>query len=156
MNFEKVFQAHKDRIYRLCKMMAYDENLVDDLVQEVTINLWRSLPNFKGMSKIETWIYRIVVNTSITFNNRHKMYHDRKANFNPTPEQSTHATGILSDLLKETGEHLDSSDKAVLGLYLEGYSYKEISEILDITTNYVGVKLNRIKEKLKQLVHSKK
>jgi len=72
--FRNLIQQHQDKIYRLCRGYLYDQSLADDLYQEVLINLWHSLKIFRRESALSTWIYRVTVNTAITFNRKSKRH----------------------------------------------------------------------------------
>ena len=135
--------------------MVYDYSYVDDVFQEAMSNVWKSLKNFKGKSSIDTWVYRIAINTCITFNNRQKRINAREAeiqeNYAPPLEENNEQLQQLYQAIKQ----LNSSDSSIIGLYLEDFSYKEIAEILGISTSNVGVRLNRIKQKISVIIHQK-
>lgn len=65
--FEQLVKKHKNTIYTVCFMFSKDSEEVNDLFQEVLINIWQGLPSFKGQSKMETWIWRISLNTCISY-----------------------------------------------------------------------------------------
>lgn len=155
IQFTKIFHEQRDKIYRLCKAMVYDYSYVDDVFQEAMSNVWRSLKSFKGKSSIDTWVYRIAINTCITFNNRQKRINAKKAemqeNYSPFVEEANEQLQELHRAIKR----LNASDRSIIGLYLEDFSYKEIAEILGISTSNVGVRLNRIKQKISVIIHQK-
>ena len=148
--FLELVEENKKLIYKVSHM--YCENTTDkkDLFQEIIANLWKAYPDFKGNSKISTWIYRISINTAISWirdyarNNNHIEYTNMIPQIQDDPtiddlyEQLYCAIGILNKL-----------DKALLLLQLDGYSYDEISELIGLTKTNVATKLNRIKMKLK-------
>ncbi len=150
--FESLYHAHKQKVYRLCKVLIYDQSQVNDLFQEVMINVWKSLSGFKGKSKIDTWIYRVTVNTSITFNQRQKRISQQEEKYIQNLPPADIKTNESLVRLMEAIQHLNSAERAIVGFFLEGFSYKEIAEILGISVNNVGVKLNRIKTKLKNTI----
>ncbi|MEL6251654.1 MAG: RNA polymerase sigma factor [Bacteroidota bacterium] len=153
--FTRIFHEQRDKIFRLCKAMVYDYSYVDDVFQEAMSNVWKSLKSFKGKSSIDTWVYRIAINTCITFNNRQKRLTAQKAemqeNFAPVVEEENEQLHQLYQAIKR----LNASDRSIIGLYLEDFSYKEIAEILGISTSNVGVRLNRIKQKISVIIHQK-
>jgi len=149
--FDQFYAEHKDRIYRLCAIMVHDKAQVDDLFQEVLVKIWKGLPGFRNDASLDTWVYRIVNNSSINFNlqlQRNKARVDSSESV-PEPDQPDRTA---QDLLLETINRLTSADRMLIGLYLEGYAYKEIAEILGMTTSHVGVRINRIKTELKSWV----
>jgi RNA polymerase sigma-70 factor (ECF subfamily) len=123
----------------------------EDLFQEVTLQAWKAYPTFRGDAKFSTWLYRVALNTAITFFRKEKkqvpvfstdILPDTTESHNPIEEQ-------VSAMYKAIGE-LSKIDKALIMLYLEDYSYIEIGEMLGISANNVAVKMNRLKAKLKE------
>lgn len=127
-----------------------------DLFQEILYQLWRSYPSFRNESKISTWIYRVALNTAITYLRKQKARPDQSCLTEKFPDMQDDSDQELLDrqfkLLYKSIEKLGKVEKAIIMLYLEGSSYEEISEIIGITSNHVGVKLIRIKTKLKSLI----
>lgn len=141
-------------IMHICRAYSRDEESLKDLVQEVTLQLWRSHKSFKGNSQLSTWVYRVTLNVCLSHSKRMK----RKVETVPLEWKTDSA--IEDDVEKEQIEKLYSgikrlkeSDRAIILLYLEDKSYKEMSDILGITVSNVGVKVNRLKEKLKELIN---
>lgn len=159
--FTKIIKNNRDRLGHLCRVYCDRKADEDDLFQEILIQIWRSLPSFNGEANIDTWIYRLAINTAISFNRRkntRKKYHsdfkeERKA-AKKNRENSSYRSGENEQLDKiyEAISTLDDSEKAIITMHLEGFSYTEISYVVDITENYVGVKLNRIKKKLSKII----
>ena len=151
--FTEVFKENKDRIFRLCYTSLNNKDEVDDLFQEVMTNVWRSLDGFRNESKISTWIYRITVNSALLFNKRFKTKSGRFQNFEHHELEEMHGGGnpfernLDEDLqsLHKAIAKLNSQDRIIIGLFLEEMSYDEITEVVGISRNYVGVKINRIK-----------
>ncbi len=155
--FKQVVEQNKGRILRICKSYAPSEEDCKDMYQEVLINIWKSLETFKGNSEIGTWIYRIAVNTSLTFAG--KQYKRMKLNVDI---ETSNLKSLLDDerdeaLIKENRfqelqvhlNQLSVIDKALMGLVLEGLSTKEISDVIGITEPNVRVKIHRIKDDLR-------
>lgn len=141
-------------IMHLCRAYAQDEESLKDLVQEVTLQLWRSHQSFQGNSQLSTWVYRVTLNVCLS--------HAKKAKKRPdTVSIEGHGHAVDGhDPINEQIEKLylgikklNESDRAIVLLYLEDKSYKEMSEILGISVTHVGVKVNRLKEKLKKIIH---
>jgi len=150
--FLSLLEKHKQIIYKVCFMYASDSESIDDLFQEVTLNLWKAFPRFRGESKTTTWVYRIAVNTCVSW----LRLSDRQP-------QTIPLTVPMSDLMADEQERenlrelytlinrLGKSERALILLWLEERSYEEIAEILDISVSNVGVRINRIKAKLKNM-----
>lgn len=149
---EKIFE-HQALIHKVCKM--YRDNIEDrqDLFQEIMYQLWKSYPSFKGKSKLSTWIYRISLNTAMASFRKKRINHDE--------DIQDHITDLTEDVTEETNEELlfsairklDHFDKAIIGLYLEGMNYSEMAEIMGNNENVIGVRLTRIKAKLKRILN---
>lgn len=147
--FLSLVEQHKQIIYKVCFMYASDDETVNDLFQEVTLNLWKSLPRFRGDSKATTWVYRIAVNTCISWLRvSGKRIKTVPLTFSMTEllsdEQEKENLRELYALINRLGK----LERALILLWLEERSYEEIAEILDISVSNVGVRINRIKAKL--------
>jgi RNA polymerase sigma-70 factor (ECF subfamily) len=150
-DFINTINEYQKIIYKICRL--YRDSLEDqeDLFQEIVYQLWKSYPSFKGISKISTWIYRIALNTALV------SYRKKKINYHNFTEFPENIHPIREDTYSEDEERLffllkklNDAEKSIISLYLEDYSYLEIATIIGISENNVGVKLNRIKNKLKQ------
>ncbi len=160
--FEHIISENKGRLRHLCRVYANRPGDEKDLYQEILIQIWRSLPSFKGNARINTWIYRLAINTAISFVRKKKTrknYYDafkeeqetRKANVNRGLKPSSESSPKV-DKLYNAISMLNPSEKAIITMYLEDFSYSEIAFVTDISENYVGVKLHRIKKKLNQII----
>ena len=155
--FEEVYQANKDKIYRLCLGFTGSNADADDLLQEVLLKIWSNLDGFKGASKIETWVYRVATNTALLFVNRKKRSKTKlqevpsgqlnfiRADHDPSVDLQINKLYAAISTLKEI-------DRIIISLLLEDKSYKEISEITGLEANHIGVKINRIKKDLKKIM----
>lgn len=155
MNTEKEFieliKLHQNIIHKVASVYMQDVTDKEDLFQEVTLQAWKAYPKFRGEAKFSTWLYRIALNTAITFYRKEKKqvptYHTEvipeKVETENTIEEQVKA------MYKAIGD-LSKIDKALVMLYLEDYNYNEIGEMLGISTNNVAVKMNRLKIKLKE------
>jgi RNA polymerase sigma-70 factor (ECF subfamily) len=150
-DFIDLLNKNQRIIYKICNL--YMDNAVDkeDLFQEITLQAWKSFGSFRGDAQFSTWLYRIALNTAITFFRKEK----RKIpvlNTETLPELTDEQNDIenrIKAMYQAIGD-LSKIDKALVMLYLEDYSYIEIGDILGITPNNVAVKMNRIKLKLKE------
>lgn len=150
--FLRVIEEHKRIIYKVCFVYAKDEDTINDLYQEVVLNLWKALPRFRNESKLSTWVYRIALNTCVSYLRLSKRQPQ-------TVPLLLSMSGIFADEqdkenLKELYRligRLGEMERAVILLWLDEKSYKEISEILGISPSVVGVRINRIKAKLREM-----
>ena len=150
-DFLTMVEAQKRTIYKVCYIYANDQDDLNDLFQETVLNLWKSFPRYRGDSKLTTWVYRIATNTCITFL-RHS--HTRPQTIPMTADVSRIAaeegtSERLQELYKLINQ-LGKLERALILLWLEERSYQEMAEILGISKANVAVKLNRVKEKLKE------
>src|SRR5690554_5454996 len=148
---EQVFQ-HQALIHKICRMYRDNREDREDLFQEIIYQLWKSYPQFQGRSKLSTWMYRIGLNTAMaTF---------RKPEFRHSPLEDHHGEAIWmtesasenesDEKLHYAIRQLNEADRAFITLYFEDMSYQEMGEILGISENNVGVRLSRIKEKIRK------
>lgn len=143
---------HKQIVYKVCFMYGGNDDDINDLYQEVMLNLWKAFPRFRGGSKPSTWVYRIAMNTCIS-QLRWKQARPRTVAFT-MPMAELMADSREHDNLKELYSlisRLSVLERALILLWLDDKSYDEISEILGITVSNVGVRINRIKAKLKKM-----
>ena len=156
-----ILNAHKGILYKVMNVYSYDEEDRKDLEQEIIIQIWKSLKNFKNQSKLSTWIYRVALNVSISHNRNASTRNKINASINDVTINNIAATrqddkGFKSQKLHEFTNKLDRFNKAIILLYLDDYSYEEIGEIVGITKGNVGVKINRIKQLLSKQFESQK
>ena len=137
-------------------MYCEDSEDREDLFQEIVLQLWLSFPRFRGESKLSTWMYRIGLNTAITRLRKKK----RRPLLRPisAADQDIADKDGLNDVgyareLQHAIALLNKFDRALMMLYLEEKSYKEMAEIMEISESNVGVKINRIKQKLKTVLN---
>ncbi len=155
--FEKEFlemiTAQQRTIYKVCYIYANGQDDLNDLFQEVVLNLWKSFPRYRGDSSLSTWVYRIAMNTCISFL-RHS--HARPQTIPLTIDVASRLTeeesraGKLKELYRLINR-LGVQERALIMLWLEERSYQEMADILGISKANVAVKLLRTKEKLKRM-----
>ena len=153
--FLSVIETNKGIIYKVANSYCKDTEDRKDLVQEIVLKLWKSFDSYDERFKHSTWIYRIALNTAISFYRKEKT---RKAITNPFSEilfnvadfkdnnQIEESTIFLNQFISE----LKELDKALMLLYLEEKSHKEMAEIIGISETNVATKISRIKNILKQ------
>ena len=150
--FAKTVTQHKGNIYTVCYMFSKDQDEINDLFQEVLINLWEGFKDFRGESKISTWIYRVSLNTCLMMDRKKRRRPDTiplSVNINLF-EDSDEDTKQITLLYKRINL-LQRFDKAIVLLWLENMSYEEIGGVLGITAKNVSIRLVRIKEQLKKM-----
>lgn len=151
--FEQIIEQHKGILYKVARTYCQNDDDRQDLVQEIMIQIWKSLHTYNNSFALTTWLFRISLNVAISFYRKNE---HRKKNTIPLPEEleimyveeSNEKQEMLS-LLDMFISELNHIDKALILLYLEEKSYAEIAEIMAISITNVGTKLGRIKEKLK-------
>lgn len=162
MNKEEQFNAlvaeNNERIKRICSYYNNDQEAQKDIYQEILINIWRSLDSFRGDAAISTWIYRIAVNTALSFTGKAYKYMKLIVRADHREIGNLIANDGIAEKLREEQQFetlqnelnlLSVIDKALISLMLEGLSMKEIANVIGITESNVKVKIHRIKEELK-------
>ena len=149
--FSRMVRENKSTIYTVCYMFSNDADEVSDLFQETLINLWKGFESFRHESKLSTWIYRVAMNTCISADRKKRKLGSKvplsmKINLYDDEDHETKQVRQLHERI----QRLDLIDRAFVMMWLEGMSYEEIAEVVGISVKNVGVKLVRIKEKLKQ------
>jgi RNA polymerase sigma factor (sigma-70 family) len=151
-DFVVLINQNRRLIYKICHLYANNRDDQEDLFQDIVLQLWRAFPSFKGESLITTWMYRVALNTAISWFRKEK----RKPGVQgisvaelQLPELEPTAE---TEILHQAIQHLTQVEKAIVILYLDEKSYQEISDIVGISPSNVGVKINRIKMKLEKIV----
>ncbi|MGY8909599.1 MAG: RNA polymerase sigma factor [Flavobacteriales bacterium] len=151
------FETNQNIAHKICRIYTTNKDAHNDLFQEITIQLWKNYPKFRGDSKFSTWMYRVALNTAISLYRKSTRrvktqdisdfaYKIKGHEYDDTEEKQ------LASLYKAI-HHLNDIDKALIFLYLEDKPYKEIAETLGITSVNARVKMNRAKEKLKNILN---
>ena len=146
-------------IIKICRAYTDSQEDFEDYYQEVCLQIWRSRDKFRGDAKWSTWIYRLSLNICLTLikkkkRNRQHYNSDYKVE-NEAIEDDCAFSDECLNLLYEAIKQLSEIDRAVILLYLEEKPNKEIADIIGTTPNNIGVRVNRIKERLKKLLDGK-
>ena len=158
--FQDLIEQNKGIIYKVANAYCKSEENRKDLIQEILIQIWLSIDKYDDQYKISTWMYRIALNVSISFYRKERR---RDEINNPIPDNiyylsdenlETESTELT--LLKMFIRELKELDRAVIILYLEKNSYKEIADILGLSVTNVATKVGRIKQQLKKKFEEKK
>ena len=122
------------------------------MYQEIVLQLWHAYPRFRGEAKFSTWLYRVAINTAISGLRKRKDFIESfEPDDLPSNEQdSPYQEEQLAQLYRAI-EQLNDIDKAIVMLYLEDKSYEDMEEIMGISSGTLRVKMNRIRQKLRQL-----
>jgi RNA polymerase sigma-70 factor (ECF subfamily) len=149
-------EQYKGLFFKIVRTYAVTAMDMDDLFQEIVIQVWRSIPAWKQRCAVSTWIYRIAINTAVSWTRKekkHRQIEDLDAVQVLVPESGAVVDERLAWLYEEIHQ-MDVIDRSLTLLLLEGFSYKEMAVIIGITESNVGVKISRIKKKL--IVRSQK
>lgn len=142
-------------IHKVCRLYRDSQEDREDLFQEIVYQLWKSFPAFKGESKPSTWVYKIALSTAIAkYRSAKERVREEQVSIEGLAIASSSPDEELQDRLQwlyTVIATLSPVEKAIISLYLDEYSYKDIAAIIGLTENHVGVKMNRIKSKLKEL-----
>jgi RNA polymerase sigma-70 factor (ECF subfamily) len=154
-DFEGLIMEHQALILKICDIYGDQEADKEELFQDIVIHLWKGLSSFKGQSKLSTWIYRVSLNTAISWARKKKKSRlifpdkmpDRPVKASSEKEDQTRIQALYKGI-----NQLKDIEKAIVLLYLEERSYKEIGEIMGISEKNVSVRLVRLKKKLEKLL----
>lgn len=155
LEFERIVEQFSPMISRVCFSFAGKATTFEDLQQDALVNIWRGLPNYRGESKLSSWIYRITLNTCVS----------SVRNFSPSdapymPIEALADTENAPDKRERKEEleylhwlisRLNPIDRSIVLMWLDEFSYDEIAEVIGMPRNSVAVRLHRAKEKLKAL-----
>jgi RNA polymerase sigma factor (sigma-70 family) len=148
-------ESHKGILYKVSKMYMDNHDDQQDLFQEIVCQLWKSYDSFRNESQFSTWMYRVAVNTAIIFLKKEKRKVDKYeiASENiKEDEGDSHIKESQIDHFYKAVQKLEKIDKAIIFYQLEGFSHREIGENLGISEGNARVKLNRAKDKLKEII----
>lgn len=156
--FLQIITENQGIIHKVCSVYCDLDEDRRDLFQEILAQLWKSYPSFRKESKFSTWMYRVALNTAITSFKKDK----RKPDKSGISYESLQLAEDIYDtreeeqirILNKAVSQLSGIEKSIILLFLEDKKYEEIAEITGITQNYVRVKMNRIKKKLKLLMNT--
>ncbi|MFT6096484.1 MAG: RNA polymerase sigma-70 factor (ECF subfamily) [Nonlabens sp.] len=155
--FVKQLDDNQNIVHKICRLYTNDQHAHNDLFQEVTVQLWRAYPKFRGDAKFSTWMYRVALNTAITLyrksTRRVKTQDYESVQFKIADRQEEDEQMEQLTLLYGAVKQLNDIEKALVFLYLEDKNYREISETMGISEVNARVKMNRIKTKLTNIIN---
>jgi RNA polymerase sigma-70 factor, ECF subfamily len=141
------------KVVRACAETPHDQ---EDLFQDVLVNLWSSIPNFRGDARETTWIYRVSINTALVWKRSERRRHRQQeaylkceaaAKTQTSPDDERPGSELIGRLYAAIRQ-LPRVDASLALMHLDGLSYQEMSEVLGISENYIGVKLTRVRKQL--------
>lgn len=147
--FERMVKEYDRVIRRVCYFYAEDTDDFNDLRQEALVNLWRGFPRFRAEAKMSTWVYRVSLNSCVSFFRKHKKGRSEEA-IDRHPElvdESDDKAAMLRQMYRMINS-LGREDKAIILLWLDEHPYEEMAEIMGLPRNTVASRLKRAKEKL--------
>lgn len=150
IDFEQTIRDNAGILHKLCRVYANDDSEYEEIFQEMMIQVWRSLPNFRGDSRLSTWLYRICINTALNFRTRHRKFRQNVPISESMPAKFEILDDRSSDLrrLYAAIRELKPIDRAIISLYLDERSQEETAKILGISKTNVGTRLQRLRQTL--------
>jgi RNA polymerase sigma-70 factor (ECF subfamily) len=151
--FLSVINSNKGIIYKVANSYCKNSENRNDLVQEIIIQLWKSFDKYNEQYEHSTWIYRIALNVAISFYRKDKKHLSAPLTDSIIELVTEEEAGELEDnvrLLYQFINELDELNKALMLMYLDNISHKEMAEVMGISETNVATKIGRIKEKLKK------
>jgi len=150
--FGEWLNQYKGIFFKIVRSFAFTPHDQDDLFQEISLQVWKSIPDFRGDSKPSTWIYRVALYTASTWvrNEKKQLQTQSLTDVEHTLTITSQPHDERLDWLYEQIAQLDPIDRSVCLLMLDGFSYKEIAALLGISESNVGVKIHRIKQHLRR------
>jgi RNA polymerase sigma-70 factor (ECF subfamily) len=146
--FTELLYQNQGIVHKICSLYFNNRSDKDDYKQELIIQLWKAYPSFSNQSKFSTWMYRVCLNAAIDILRKEKtepkLVEFNSQNINTISESNFEASDNKEKLYQAIN-NLSDIDKAIITLYLDEFSYKEIAEIIGISESNTGVKINRIK-----------
>lgn len=153
--FARVVKEHRGTVYTVCYMFSKDEDEVADLFQDALVNLWKGFAKFRGESSMNTWIWRVSLNTCISAQRKKRRLDmvplEMGIDLFADADEDSRQIRMLRDRISLLGPF----DRAIVLLWLENLSYDEIAAIVGISVKNVSVRLYRIKEQLKKMSNEK-
>lgn len=150
--FITLLESNIGSILKISKAYTRTSQDREDLISDIAFEMWKAFPNFKGKSKISTWMYRIALNTAMNYNRdsrRNREFIQSAIELQNIELSIESENNPQIEILYECIGELDQFNKAIILLYLDGYDHLEIAEITGISKTNVGTRISRIKEQLR-------
>jgi len=152
--FMQQLNQHLGIAHKVCGIYFSDAEEKQDVVQEMLYQLWRSYPGFDGRSRFSTWMYRVCLNTALTYRRKENKHKNQPLllRHHQIPDEPTGRQEESMQLLFDAIATLSPLNKAIVLLYLEDLSYEEIAQVTGLTKGNVSVRLVRIKKELESIM----
>lgn len=149
-DFLALLRAHAGVLHKLSRWYADDADDRRDLHQDMVFEAWRAYPSFRGEAAFGTWLYRVALNTALTFRRKalRQVTTTELQAVEHWPEQSPPALSHQAELLYQAVRQLPAGERAIITLHLDGYDNADIADITGLSKNHVAVKLHRLKTAL--------
>src|SRR5688572_6576031 len=148
--FEGWVAAHKAILFKVARAYGTTHSDREDLFQEIALQVWHSVDAFRGNAAVSTWIYRVALNTAIAWNRKERKHgagrHELEAASSLLAEPAVRDPRL--EWIYQRIAELDEVNRSLALLMLDGFSYRDMSQILGLSESNVGVKINRIKAAL--------
>jgi RNA polymerase sigma factor (sigma-70 family) len=146
--YVRLIQAHEGIIHKVVSLYVDHAEDRKDLFQEVLLQAWKSFGSFKGQSQFSTWLYKVSLNTVLTFRKKETRKKAVERDMEKEDRLISSENKDNHHLLYEMVRQLPEVDRMLISLHLDGYKNKEIAEISGMTANHVNVKIHRLKQQL--------
>ena len=155
LRFLRLLDGYGRALRRLCAAYLQSSGDRQDLFQEIAAALWSALPGFRGAASERTWVYRIAHNVAYSYARKRRRQYRSELQMDALPDDGLAPENPRRRVLLEAVQQLDSSDRQVVLLYLEGLSAREIEQVTGLSANSIGVRLSRLRRRLASIVTSK-
>jgi RNA polymerase sigma factor (sigma-70 family) len=151
--FKDIFEANSRKIYHLCYGYTGDDDSANDLMQETFIKVWQNLDKFRNQALISTWIYRIAVNTCLSYLRVEKRHakDELTENIIENKQEEVSEKNEQVSLLYKCISELEENERILITMVLDEVPYAEIAQVSGISEGNLRVKIHRIKQKLTEI-----
>jgi RNA polymerase sigma-70 factor (ECF subfamily) len=163
LRYRQWLSEHTGILYKVVRSFAEGEDEAEDLFQEILLQVWLSMPNFRNDSKPSTWLYRVAFNTALAWKRGEKKRRHRHSSLTVSDVSTPTVSAVdaqrndqLVEQLYAAIRALPPAKRALVVLYLDGFTYREISEVVGISETNVGASLSRIKKDLATTIKEEK
>ena len=147
--FDNWISDHQGLLFKIVRAYAFNVHDREDLLQEISFQVWNSIPSFKGDSSVTTWLYRVGLYSAIAWSKRERKHRNSAGPFDqaePMIRARDEASDPRLDWLYDQIAKLDEVDRSLALMWLDGTSYQEMAEAIGMTPSNVGVRINRMKK----------